>query len=610
MICFVITRLVAGGAQKVLLDLIDGLPSDEFDIHLIAGTQTGREGSLWQECQARLSESHLHPLENLVREPHPIKDCRAYRDLKKLFQRLRPDIVHTHTSKAGILGRMAAHSLRVPTIIHSTHGIIYNPEAKIPGVSQGCLLKIFLWLEQKVGRYTQALITLSEQETGDALRLHLAAPACVEAISNGIPLQKLAEIEREPANWKVPHLRLGIAGRLNTEKGHELLLRCFKRLHQRYPKLSLKIAGDGPLREELEKLCKELGLIDHVFFLGYQNNMAEFLANIDLFVLSSHYEGFGLVLVEAMAAGLPVVATDVGGVREVVMDGKTGILVPSGQEDELAMGIEYIIDHPNLAYDYGQNGRKHAMERFSKEQMLRRHLVHYGRQRQGPTPSTRPEGYVPIDLHMHSHHSHDSKTKLQPILEAAHQHGLRAIAITDHDNLGGSLEAMELAPKGLLVIPGMEITSEVGDIIALFIHTPIKALDLDGIVAEVRAQDGLLYLPHPFRGRRSLSLDLIKNMDVFEVFNGRSQGINYNDDSFGNSEIVQFAQEHRLTGMGGSDAHKPAELMRVLTWVPAFHHAEELKALLRSGKIFPIQHFGEWLPESLEASGFGHLAKN
>lgn len=610
MICFVITRLVAGGAQKVLLDLIDGLPSDEFDIHLVAGTQTGREGSLWTECQERLSPSHLHPMDSLVREPHPLKDHRAYRELKKLFQRIKPDIVHTHTSKAGIIGRMAAHACAIPNIIHSTHGIIYNPEAKIPGVGRGWLLKIFLHLEQKVGRYTQTLITLSEQETGDAIRLQLAAPACVEAISNGIPLQKLSEIEREPANWKVPHLRLGIAGRLNTEKGHEILLRSFKRLQQRYPKISLKIAGDGPLREALEQLCKELGLSKHVIFMGYQNNMAEFLANIDLFVLSSHYEGFGLVLVEAMAAGLPVVATDVGGVREVVVDGKTGILVPSGQEDELAMGIEYIIDHPNLAYEYGQNGRKHAMERFSTEQMLRRHLTYYGRQSLPQSHANLPQGYVPIDLHMHSHHSHDSKTRLQPILEAAHKHGLRAIAITDHDNLGGSLEAMELAPKGLLLIPGMEITSEVGDIIALFIHAPIKALDLEGIVAEVRAQDGILYLPHPFRGRRSLSLDLIKNIDVFEIFNGRSQGINYNNDSFGNSEIVQFAQEHRLTGIGGSDAHKPAELMRVLTWVPAFNTAEELKVHLRSGKIFPVQSFGEWLPESLEASGFGHLAKS
>jgi glycosyltransferase involved in cell wall biosynthesis len=607
-ICFIITRMVAGGAQKICLDLIDGLPEEEFEIHLLAGTQTGREGSFWKDCQARLPVSHLHEIEDLVRQPNPFKDYRAYSQIRKILKKIQPDIVHTHTSKAGVIGRWAAHSLGVSNIIHSTHGIIYNPDAKIPGVGRGLFLKIFLWVEQRVGRYTQALITLSEQETGDAIRLKLASPSAIEAISNGIPLQAFSEIERESTNWKVPHVRLGIAGRLNSEKGHDLLLRSFKRLRHKFPNISLKIAGDGPLREELEQLTQELDLAEHVFFLGYQKDMVEFLRNIDMFVLSSHYEGFGLVLVEAMAAGLPVVATNVGGVGEVVVDGKTGVVVPSGQEDELVMGMEYILDHPNLAYEYGQNGRHHAMEKFSQEQMLRRHLLLYRRRPMGLLREINiPEGYVPVDLHMHSHHSFDSKTKLNPIMEAALKHGLRAIAITDHDNLGGSLEAMQMESKDLMIVPGMEITSEVGDIIALFIHKPIKALDLAGIVAEVKAQDGILYLPHPFRGRRSLSLELIKSMDVFEIFNGRSQGISYNDDSFGNSEIVQFAQEHQLTGMGGSDAHKPAELMRVVTWVPNFETPEELKAILRSGKIFPVQVLGEWLTESLEASGHANL---
>jgi predicted metal-dependent phosphoesterase TrpH len=162
---------------------------------------------------------------------------------------------------------------------------------------------------------------------------------------------------------------------------------------------------------------------------------------------------------------------------------------------------------------------------------------------------------------------------------------------------------MAKAPAGLMVVPGMEITSEVGDIIALFIHKPIEAVDLEGIVREVRAQDGLLYLPHPFRGRRSLSLELVKNMDVFEVLNGRSQGIDYNNDQFGDAEIVQFAQEYGLCGMGGSDAHKSHEQHRVLTYVPDFEDLEELKAHLRSGVVFPIWKDNDWWAESLEASG-------
>ena len=603
----VITRMVAGGAQKIVLDLIDGLPDATYDIHVISGARTGTEGSFWGELKARLSKDQIHPCPSLVRNPHPIKDLLALLALQRLFKRIKPDIVHTHTSKAGVLGRIAAHRCGIPRIVHSTHGLIYDPLAKIPGVGRGLGIKAFLWAERYVASYTDALVTLSEQETGDAIRLGLSSPDRVDAISNGIPLQSFAAIERDPLNWKVPHVRLGIAGRLNTEKGHDLLLRCFKKLLERFPSISLKIAGDGPLKQELEALSKELGIEKQVVFCGYQKDMAQFLAGIDIFVLSSHYEGFGLVLVEAMAAGLPVVATDVGGVKEVIVDGQTGLAVPSGQEDELTLGVEYFLSHPHLAYEYGRAGRVRAMEKFSRQQMIRRYEKLYASERLNHQAENIPEGYVPVDLHMHSHHSFDSKTKMDNILKAAVAQGVRAISITDHDNLEGSLEALKRDHPGVDIVPGMEITSEVGDIIALFINKPIHAVDLKGIVKEVREQGGLLYLPHPFRGRRSIALELIENMDVFEIYNGRSQGINYNDDAFGDAEIVQFAQEYHLTGMGGSDAHKPGELMRVVTYVPDYSSLDELKEHLKSGEIFPIRVHGKWWKEGLGASKFPDL---
>lgn len=607
-ICLVITRLVAGGAQKVLLDLIDGLPDERFEVHVAAGPETGSEGSFWGALEDRLSVDQIHPCSALVRSPHPFKEWRAIAQLKRVFKKVQPDVVHTHTSKAGVLGRMAAKACGVPRIVHSTHGLIYDPQAKIPGVGKGLFLKLFLWAEQRVGEYTDILVTLSEQETGDAIKLGLASPGKVRAISNGIPLQEFAKIPRDVFNWKVPHLRLGIAGRLASEKGHSLLLNAFKRLLVHHPHLSLKIAGDGPLRQELEAQCDRLNISKQVLFCGYQKDMVSFLEGIDIFILSSHYEGFGLVLVEAMAAGLPVVATDVGGVKEVIVDGKTGLAVPPGQEDELVLGVEYFLAHPHLAYEYGQAGRLRAMEMFSRQQMIKGYTEIYDKgSSSAAATGDIPEGYVPVDLHLHSHHSFDSKTKMESILQSAKSHGLHAISVTDHDTLEGSLEAQRMAPEGVLVVPGMEITSEVGDIIALFIQKPIHAVDLEGIVKEVREQDGLLYLPHPFRGRRSISLDLIQNMDVFEVYNGRSQGINYNDDAFGDREIVQFAQEYQLTGMGGSDAHKPNELFRTLTYVPAFDSLEELKVHLRSGKVFPIRVNGTWFRPAIEASPFPQL---
>lgn len=596
--------MVAGGAQKIVLELIKKIPKEEFEIHLIAGEVTGKEGSYWDEAKSLLDEKYIHVLSSLVRAPNPFKDYSAYRSLLRIFKEVKADVVHTHTSKAGVIGRLAAQKLNIPKVIHSTHGLIYDEDAKIPGIKKGLMLKTFLFAERFVGKKTDSLITLSEQETGDAIRLKLAPNSHIKSIANGIPLEALSKIERTQSHWEGETLTLGIAGRLASEKGHELLLNCFKRLCDRYDHLKLRIAGSGPLDSRLKELAKSLNLENKVEFCGYQSDMAAFLKTIDIFVLSSHYEGFGLVLVEAMASGIPVVATDVGGVSEVVVDGKTGLIVPSGQADELTMGIEYFISHPKLCYSFGQKGREHVMNRFSLIKMAKDHVDLYHASCVHPTESmdgTVPSDYMSIDLHMHSKHSFDSKTKVEQILKTAVSQGLSAISITDHDNLEGSIEAAEKAPDSLMIIKGMEITSDVGDIIALFIEKPIKSQVFPDLIHEIREQGGIVYLPHPFRGRRSISLELLEHIDVFEVYNGRSQGIDLGEDNFGNREIVQFASSHKLSGVGGSDAHKPPELMCVKTWVPPFKSQEELKAILLSRKQFPINVEGEWLEESFEA---------
>ncbi|MBF0196954.1 MAG: glycosyltransferase [Planctomycetes bacterium] len=598
-ICFIITRMVAGGAQKVLLDLIACLPEDEYQIHIISGIETGKEGSLWSNLTELLAPENIHACPAMIRSVNPIKDYIAYGHIRKILRKIKPDIVHTHTSKAGVVGRFAAIKEKVPKIIHSTHGLIYNSDANIPGVGGSLSLKAFKAVEEHLGKSTHSLITLSQEETGEAIRLNLAPASCIQNISNGVPLQELAAIERDPSSWKVPHIRLGIAGRLNKEKGHELLIRSMQKVLKSFPNISLKIAGRGPLKEELENLSAELGISDHIHFDGFHHNISEFLKNIDIFILSSHYEGFGLVLIEAMAAGLPIVATDVGGVREVVKDGITGLIVPSGREDELCMGIEYFLQHPKLAYEFGVRGRAHVMGSFSLTQMIDKHIEIYQQQPSLDQNLKIPEGHMLIDLHMHSRFSFDSKTKIELILKQAKSRGASAISVTDHESLEGSLMAMKLAPKDLMIIPGMEINTDVGDVIALFIQTPIQSKEFNEVVDEIRSQNGIVYLPHPFRGRRSISLDLVKKLDVFEIYNGRTQGINYADDQFGNQDIVNFAKGANLTGVGGSDAHKANEVAKVMTCVPHFSSPEELKEILLSGNIFPVMSHGEWIPETL-----------
>ncbi len=591
-ICFIITRLVAGGAQKVVLDLIHSLSKENKNIYLISGPETGKEGSFWHLAEKILPEDKLLKCPFLVRSVNPFKDLRAYFWLKKRIRKLKIDIVHTHTSKAGVIGRLAAYHLKIPVIVHSTHGLIYNVDANIPGVKGRFAIYVFKRLEIFVGKFTNHLITLSENETGDAIRLKLINSSSVSAVSNGILLDSFEKIERDPNSWKGQHVRLGIAGRLNAEKGHDVLIRAIRNLSEKFPGVSLKIAGDGPLLKDLQALVNECGLSENIVFCGFIEDMASFLKEIDIFVLSSHYEGFGIVLIEAMAAGLPIVATDVGGVREVVDDGKNGIIVPSGSEGELTLGIEYFLQNPGIAYEYGQHGRKASLEKYSLSKMVDAHKDIYKSFYIEKVDLNLPKNFMRADLHMHSLKSFDSETPIESIVRSAIKNGLQAIAITDHDIMVAQIKARELASDKLMIVAGMEITTNVGDVIALFVEKPILSKEFATVIKEIREQNGIVYLPHPFRGRRSISLDLIKEIDVFEVYNGRSQGINMQDDRFGNHEIVNFAMGNFLTGVGGSDAHHEDDLFKVITYLPPFENEEALKKILLSKKIFPVYENG------------------
>lgn len=591
-ICFIITRLVAGGAQKVVLDLIHSLSKESQNIYLISGPETGREGSFWHLAHKILPDNKILKCPYLVRNVNPFKDIRAYFWLKRKMRKLEIDIVHTHTSKAGVIGRLAAYSLNTPVIIHSTHGLIYNVDANIPGVKGRIAISIFKRLEIFVGKFTSHLITLSENETGDAIKLKLINSSAVSAVSNGILLDSFSKIKREPNSWKSRHVRLGIAGRLNAEKGHDILIRAVRNLCEKFPGISLKIAGDGPLLKDLQSLVNECGLSENVIFCGFLEDMAAFLEEIDIFVLSSHYEGFGIVLVEAMAAGLPIVATDVGGVREVLNDGQNSIIVPSGSEGELTLGIEYFLQNPSIAYDYGRHGREAAIKKYSLSKMVDAHRDIYNSFYTKKVDHNLPRNAMRVDLHMHSLKSFDSEMPIENIVSSALAKGLKAIAITDHDIMEAQNKARELAGNDLMVISGMEITTNVGDVIALFIEKPILSQEFTTVIKEIRSQNGLVYLPHPFRGRRSISLDLIKEIDVFEVYNGRSQGINIQDDQFGNQEIVNFAMGNFMTGVGGSDAHSEKDLFKVVTYLPPFANEDELKKILLTKKIFPVYENG------------------
>lgn len=596
---YVITRLVAGGAQHLLLDLVEHLRG-EYDIHIAAGPETGHEGSLWNEARMLLPEGHVHVCRQLVRNVRPHRDLRAYFELLRLIRALKPDIVHTHTSKAGFLGRLAAHRAGVPRIVHSTHGLIFHKEANIPGVS-GHLLVLFFFkiMERMAGQRCHAIVCLSEREVGDVLRLDLGPSHTVTCIPNGADLAPFATIPRAREDWRQREVRIGAAGRLNREKGYDLLLRAFRHLLDRFPNLCLEIAGSGPLLGKLQKMVAALGLEGKVVFRGYIKDMRSFLAGLDIFMLSSHYEGFGLVLIEAMAAGLPVVATDVGGVAEVLDGGKAGTVVPPGCEPDLAIAVEYLLVHPGFAFELGQKGRSHALANYSMDHMIQAHRRIYRGDKRPPLAEPVSGPRHAVDLHLHTLNGAASRADVDAILVAAFRCGLKAVVLTGHGKVAGALEARRRAPVGLMVIPGVEVRSDAGDLIGLFVERPITATHFKDVIAEIRAQDGLVYLPHPFRDRSSVTTEVAAGVDIVEVCNGRFNKSDGQGIEFGDMALVNFARAYRKTGVGASDGLELADIGRVQTILPPFANEAELRALLKSGRIFPVRKDGEWVAATL-----------
>jgi glycosyltransferase involved in cell wall biosynthesis len=324
---------------------------------------------------------------DLRRAVSPIRDFRAYYTLRREIRGFELDVVHTHTSKAGALGRFAAHAEGVPRIIHSTHGSIYESDAGIDGVSDMPFLKrVFLLIDRAAGKRAELLTVLSERERKLSVSLRLAAESRILVVPNGVDAAEFAvddALRREARE----RMRLGdyfvilSVGRLSSEKGHSVLLEAFARLAEldcASGNTKLVIVGDGPEMLNLKRRAAEIAGVDfdeslvefgRVSFVGRSSDIRHFLAAADLFVLPSLYEGFGIVLLEAMAAGVPIVASRTGGVPEIIDDGVDGVLVEHGDSDALAAAISPLISDPDSLTRISENAKR-KVEKYSLERML------------------------------------------------------------------------------------------------------------------------------------------------------------------------------------------------------------------------------------------------
>ncbi len=364
----VITRLDKGGSAENTFLTLTGLDRSRYEVSLAAGPVE----NAGQDRKNQVEE-HGIPyfyIPELVRDINPIRDPVALLKLYNLLKKKRFDIVHTHTSKAGLLGRLAAKLAKTPVIIHTPHGHVF-----FGYFGQG-KTKVFLFLEKLASRITDRLVALTRQEKEDYVSFRVAEENRCVVIHSGIELDKFTELPPgEKHNIKsrlgIPadSLVVGTAGRLATVKGPEVLIEAARHILAKKTSVFFVFAGDGDLRPRLERKTAELGIEKHVAFLGWRDDIARILSLYDIFVLPSLNEGMGRVLAEAMALGKPIVASRVGGIPDLVIHGKNGFLVPPKNPEELATSIGILLEDSEKRAEMGKSGKAMASH-FSKEKMV------------------------------------------------------------------------------------------------------------------------------------------------------------------------------------------------------------------------------------------------
>jgi glycosyltransferase involved in cell wall biosynthesis len=368
----VIARLNVGGPALHVAYLTAGLASRGYDTTLVAGTLTRGEESMSHVAQAH--GVTIEPLEELHREISPLRDARATLRLARLIRRERPVILHTHTAKAGAVGRVAAllaGGARPPIIVHTFHGHVLRGYFG-PLTSIG-----FLLLERLLARFTTTLVAVSPEVRDDLVRLRVARPDRFVVIRLGIELDERVDPDgdrraetRRALGLGDDAFVVGWVGRMTAVKRTDDVLRAFRLLLDRDIDARLCLVGDGPDRKALERRAHELGIVRRCAFVGYQDDVARFYDAMDVLLLPSTNEGTPVSVIEALAAKRPAVATRVGGVPDVVRDEVDGFLVEVGDAEALADRLARLAHDPERRARMGAAGRARVLERYAVERLV------------------------------------------------------------------------------------------------------------------------------------------------------------------------------------------------------------------------------------------------
>ncbi len=368
-VAHVITRMIIGGAQQNTLFNCEDQHRDFGDeVTLITGPAIGPEGSLMD--RAREAGFRIVEVSEMRRSIHPWRDWSSYQRLVSVLNELRPDIVHTHSSKAGIIGRYAAAKAKIPTV-HTIHGASFHRG------QSGLAFNVYRALERWAARRTDAFISVCDSLTEQYVSAGVAPADKFTTIYSGMdvdpflnPPRGRVEV-RQQLGLKPEHVAIAKVARLFHLKGHKFLIEAARQIIDRSPNVRFVLIGDGVLRAEFEQRISELGLSDHFILTGLvpPERIPELISAADIVAHTSEWEGLARVLPQGLIAGKPVVSYDVDGAREVVIPEETGYLLPVEEITGLAEAICELAESAALRERLGINGRERFTETFRHQTM-------------------------------------------------------------------------------------------------------------------------------------------------------------------------------------------------------------------------------------------------
>lgn len=366
-----ITRLIVGGAQENTLSTVEDQHHLFGDrVTLITGPGLGPEGSL--EDRARRGGLDLRIMDASRRSIHPWRDWRTYRQLVGLLKEINPDLLHTHSSKAGIIGRIAAARLNLPCV-HTIHGASFH-------VGQSALaFKLYQWLERRAAPATDRFISVCDAMTDQYVQACIAPREKFATVYSGFDVEPFLLPPRPPQQvraelgLKPDDVVIGKVARLFPLKGHEFLIRAAKPVIERCPNVRFLLVGDGILRHQFEAELVASGIRDRFVFAGLvpPTQVPELIHAMDVVVHTSVWEGLARVLPQGLIAGKPVVSYDIDGAREVVLPDQTGFLLPRESINELSAALITLTNDSDLRHRLGESGRARFTEQFRHQTMTR-----------------------------------------------------------------------------------------------------------------------------------------------------------------------------------------------------------------------------------------------